>query len=307
MGRLESLRVVDPVLTNIARGYSNAEYIGTKLLPIVNVDKEGGQIPLFGKDAFKVYKTERALKAASNEANIEGFTTTAYSTAEHELAIPLDYREIQESILDLQKAATDKAMGALQLGLEKEIADIVQDLATYPSDNKETLTTNQFDDSGSDPVAIIESAKATLRSIIGKRPNVMVMGASVFDNLKSHSAITGLIKYSSLGIVTLDLLKQIFGIPNIYVGEAIYSDDGSTFSDIWGDNIILAYNTNPSGFATTPYEPSFGYVLRKNGHPYVDKYEGEGGKVTYIRATDNFAVKVLGAESAYLINDVLGS
>lgn len=55
MGRLSKLRVVDPVLSALALGYSNAAFIGDQLLPFVNLDKEGGKIPRFGKDAFKVY------------------------------------------------------------------------------------------------------------------------------------------------------------------------------------------------------------------------------------------------------------
>ena len=50
MGRLSKLRVVDPVLSALALGYSNAEFIGDQLLPFVTLDKEGGKIPRFGKD-----------------------------------------------------------------------------------------------------------------------------------------------------------------------------------------------------------------------------------------------------------------
>lgn len=306
MGRLETLRVVDPILTNIARGYSNNEYIGTKLLPVVQVDKEGGKIPLFGKEAFRVYDTKRAIKADSNKADIGGFETTSYATTEYDLAIPLDYREIKEAMLDIEKNAAIRATEALKLGLEKQIADMVQNASLYPDANKETLITNQFNDSGVDPIDIIEGKKNALRALIGKRPNIMVMGASVFDNLKSHTKLLDRIKYSSLGVVTLDLMKQLFGIPNILVGESIYSADGSTFTDLWGDNVILAYLSNPSGIASTPYEPCFGYTLQLKGNPYVDTYEEAGGKVKVVRATDNYDVKIVGIESAYLLKDVLG-
>jgi hypothetical protein len=45
MGRLSKLRIVDPVLSALALGYSNAEFIGDQLLPFVTLDKEGGKIP----------------------------------------------------------------------------------------------------------------------------------------------------------------------------------------------------------------------------------------------------------------------
>ena len=61
--RLSALRVVDPVLSSLALGYANAEYVGNKLFPIVNIDKEAGKIPKFSKETFMVYQTNRAVGA----------------------------------------------------------------------------------------------------------------------------------------------------------------------------------------------------------------------------------------------------
>ena len=44
MGTLADRRMVDPVLTDLARGYSNASFIFPKLFPLVKVAKEGGKI-----------------------------------------------------------------------------------------------------------------------------------------------------------------------------------------------------------------------------------------------------------------------
>ena len=64
--RLKKLRVVDPVLTQLARGYRNAKYVGESLFPVAELDKESGIIPLFGKEAFRLWETERAIRAKSN-------------------------------------------------------------------------------------------------------------------------------------------------------------------------------------------------------------------------------------------------
>lgn len=63
---LKGKRVVDPVLTSIARGYKNAAFIGERIFPIVQTDKEGVTVPTFGKSAFVEYDTERAVGADSN-------------------------------------------------------------------------------------------------------------------------------------------------------------------------------------------------------------------------------------------------
>lgn len=305
MGHLSDIRVIDPVLTSIARGYQNSEFIASKLFPFVQMEKEAGKIPVFGKETFRVYNTERAIRAESNRMQGLGVSTISYATTEHDLEHALDYRELKESLLDLQQMATNAVMEGIRLKHEKMAADIAQDDSLYPSDNKITLTTNQFNDAGSDPIKIIDDGKSALREIIGKRPNTMVMGPKVFEAIKEHTDILEKIKYTALGVVTLDLLKAVFNIPNIFVGEGLYTEDGTSFEDIWKDNIILAYVTNPSGIAKTPYEPCFGYTLQVKGHPVVDTRQDLGGKLNIVRATDNFDIKVVGIESAYLIKDVL--
>lgn len=304
--RLSKLRVVDPVLTNVARGYSNSEFIGKYLFPVVQVDKEAGKIPVFGKEQFKVYGTKRAIRGKSNRIHLADLDTISYATNEYDLEAEIDYREINESIINLETKATNDVMTGLKLSQEKAIADMVQDDSLYPSDNKEILLTgSHFDDTGIDPIAIIEEKKAALRGLIAKRPNVMVMGAVVYDALINHPKIIERLATTALGIADVNILKQIFRIPNIYVGEAVYSEDGSTMTDVWGDNVILAYTANPTGIASSVYEPMFGYTLQLRGNPFVDKYDENGGKVSLIRATDNYDCKIVGIESAFLIKDVL--
>lgn len=46
---LKGKRVVDPVLTTVARGYKNAAFIGDQLFPVVQMEKEGAKVPTFGK------------------------------------------------------------------------------------------------------------------------------------------------------------------------------------------------------------------------------------------------------------------
>jgi len=307
MGRLDKLRGVDPLLTGLARGYSNAELIGTKIMPKVIVEKTAGKIPVFGKEQFKTYGAKRAIRGKSNRFDLGDFDTIAYSTEEYDLEVVIDYLESSESILNLEKKATTDTTQGLALTQEKQIADLVQALATYPTANKVALTTgSHFDDTGVDPISVIYAKKAILKGIIAKDPNTMILSEKVFNALLNHAAILDRLANTTLGLANINILKEIFGIPNILVGGALaLDDDGTTLSPIWGNNIILAYNSNPTGIAASVYEPCFGYTLQLKGNPFVDKYEENGGKSSVIRATDNYDLKIVGAESAYLIKDVL--
>ncbi|KVN33302.1 hypothetical protein WJ63_04760 [Burkholderia pyrrocinia] len=307
MGRLSKLRIVDPVLTNLAIGYTNAEFIGQNLMPVVEVEKEGGKIPKFGKESFRLYKTERALRAKSNRMNPEDLGSVDVVLDEHDLEYPIDYREDQESAFPLEQAAVQTATEAIQLRREKMIADLAQSPSSYAAGNKKQLSaTEKFTAANSDPVGVVEDGKEAIRMKIGRRPNTMVIGASAYKTLKAHPQLIEKIKYSMKGIVTVDLLKEIFEVENIAVGEAIFADDKDRFTDIWGANIVLAYVPLQRGSQQrTPYEPSYGYTLRKKGNPVVDT-RIEDGKLELVRSTDIFRPYLLGADAGYLITGING-
>ena len=304
MSTQKNHRIVDPVLTNIARGYTNASLIGTKLFPVVNVNKEGGKIPQFTKEAFKVYNTERAIRAKSNRVSPEGRTTIDYALTEHDLEYPMDYREIDEDILPLKVHASQVTTDGISLRLEKLIADLSQALATYPSGNKVTLgASDKFDNDTSNPFTIFDTAKEAIRGKIAKRPNVCVLGALAYKALKNHPLILDRIKYTQHAVITPELLRNLLDFEELYVGDAVYADDSDNFNDIWSDNAVIAYvPPAPSNSDRTIYEPAFAYTLRKKSYPIVDTYD-ESGKVNIVRNTDIFVPKVVGAEAGYLIND----
>lgn len=304
MSTLQKKRVVDQVLTNIARGFTNASHVATKLFPIVSVTKEGGKIPQFTKEAFKIYNTERAIRAKSNRINPESRETIDYVLTEHDLEYPIDYRELEEDILPLRLHATTVVTDGISLRLEKLSADIVQDLATYPTGNKVTLAAgDKFTNTSSNPFTVFETAKEAVRAKIAQRPNVCVLGASAYSALKEHPAVLDRIKYTQSAVVTSEILRQLLDFDELYVGDAVYANDAGVFSDIWSDNVILAYVPNASkDIPRSYYEPAFAYTLKKKNNPVVDSYT-EGGKVEIVRNTDIFIPKVVGSDAGYLIND----
>ncbi len=304
MSHLSKLRVVDPVLTNLARGYSNTQYIGAMLFPIVEVDKEAGKIPQFTKEAFKIYNTERAIRAKSNRINPESRDSIDFVLTEHDLEYPMDYREIDEDIMPLKMHAANVTSEGILLKLEKNIADTVQNLSTFPSGNKVTLSSgDKFTTLTSDPFTVFDTAKEAIRQKIAKRPNVCVLGASSYRALKNHPSVIDRIKYTQHAVITPELLKNLLDFDQLYIGDAVSADDAGSFSDIWSDNVIIAYVPKvQSDIPRTIYEPAFAYTLRKKSYPLVDTYV-ENGKIEIVRNTDILIPKVVGAEAGYLIND----
>ena len=302
MGRLSKLRVVDPVLTNLATGYTNEQFVGDQLMPFVLVDKEGGKIPLFGKEHFKVYSTERALRAKSNRINPEDIGEVDVALDEHDLEYPIDYREDAESAFPLQARATNTVVEGIRLRHEVMVAEMVQNPANYSVGNKIALSgASRFTDDTSDPEGVVSDAKAAVRAKIVKEPNTMVIGYSTWRVLKRHPKLKAILSDTRSRLVQLADLREIFEIENIVIGRAVKASDAGVTTDIWGDNMVLAYVPKASG-DRSPYEPSFGYTLRKKGNPVVDT-RTEDGKIELIRNTDIFRPFLLGADAGYLISD----
>lgn len=305
MSHLSKVRIVDPVLTTLARGYSNNEFVGSALFPEVAVEKEAGKVPQFGKEAFKIYTTERGLRAKSNVLQPETTDPLDYALTEHDISYPIDYREASEDPMPRKQIATNKVQSIIGLRKEFMQAALAQTAANYPSGSKIALaTTACWSESTSTPIANIETAKETIRTKTGKRPNTMILGATAFQVLKNHVSILDLIKYTRSGVVTPELLAALLGIENVQVGDAVYSTDADVFADVWGDNAILAYVPKKlSDIPRNEFEPSFGYNFFKKDMPLVDVYPGEGGKVEYVRSTDIFKSYIVGSDAGYFIEN----
>lgn len=301
--RLKQLRIVDPVLTNLARGYRNAAFVGESLFPIAYMDKEAGVIPLFGKEAFVVVDTERAIRAQSNVITPDDVDGLDVVLREHDIAYPVDYREQNESMFDAESRASRRVVNTIDLRREVTCAKLAQNPATYPAGSKVTLAgASQWSGGGGDPVAVVENGKEVVRGRIGVRPNTITMGASVYQSLKFHPKLQEALGSNERKLITIEHLKMLFGVQDVFIGEALGGT--GTPADIWTDSMTLAYVAKPqAGEQADHEEPSFGYTLRRKGMPEIDTFDTAGGKVRYVRNTDIYKPVVVGADAGYLISD----
>ena len=312
MGRLRNLRQVDPVLTNLATGYGNADFVADEVLPVVDVDREGVKIPKFGKDAFRVYATERALRANSNRITPEDVGQVTVSLTEHDLEYPIDYREDAEAAFDLQANAAYRTKEGILLRREKKVADMVQNPANFPVGNKAALSgTDLFSNASSDPEALIDDARSAVRAKIARDPNLLVLGYASYRFLRRHPKLRAILSTSTTRMLTMADLAAIFQVERIVVGKAVQLSDAGVQSDIWGNTALLTYVARPGPASAngqpsrSPYEPSFGYTLRKKNSAKVDSRLESGGKLEVVRYTEIFEPYLLGADAGYLFTNTV--
>ena len=301
MGRLEELRI-NAYLSEVARGYSNNAFVAEHLFPTIYSEKEKIDIFEFNKEAFNLYDTERAIRANSNVISPDGFKKHTATLTEHDLSYPIDYREEQEAEkVKLQIHATNVVTEGLKLKLEKQCADLVQNPDNYAIENKIALSgSSSFVSQSSDPVKIVDNAKEAISKKIAQDPNTMIIGQDTWTLLKNHTKLRQIISNNSNKLITLNLLKEIFEIENIYIGKSIFTNAKGEFERIWKDTMVLAYVPN-LGSSRTQYDPSFAYTVRKKDALQIDEYTKEGNKVKYIRATDIYTPFLVAAEAGYLV------
>ena len=303
---LAALRVQDPVLTKLAQGYHNLELIGEVLMPTVEIDKEAGKIPKFGRLAFRLPSTVRNLRGTSNRLDPEDITAIDVALEEHDVEYAIDYREENEAIFALRQFALNTTQDVIALGREKEVATLALDESKYDAGNKVTLSgTSKITSKQADIFAMFDTGIRAVKRAIGRKPNVCVIAGDVWAALKEHPAVIEKLKYSQVAIVTPEVFAKLIGIDTVKIGEAVY-EESNQLKDIWSDAIVLAYvaprSTERKG---TVYEPSYGYTVRRQGGLFVDTYKENGGKLEVIRTTDIHKPHLLGASAGYLIKGCL--
>ncbi|WP_386695882.1 inorganic pyrophosphatase [Lonepinella sp. MS14435] len=303
------LRIQDPVLTNLAQGYYNNELVCEALMPVVQIGKEGGKIPKFGRQAFFLPSTIRELRGSSNRLTPEGVDVISVELDEHDIEYPIDYRENHEASYPLKQYALSVTQDILALGREIKVAELAQNPANYVPENVVSLEgAKKFSNKKSNPLEIFEDGIYTISASIGLKPNVCVISSDVWKVLKENEVILERIKYTRTGILTPEIFAELIAVDKVKIGEAVNTPKKGDpkLEKIWQNTVVLAYvspkATNNKG---SIFDPSYGYTVRRNNGLFVDLYIENGGKIEVVRCTDINRPYILGKSAGYLIKDCL--
>ena len=242
---------VDPVLTNVAIGYTNEQYIAEMLLPSFSVKKQTDKHFVYDRGRFRgpSNNAKRAQGANSSEVSLILTTGNPYFAEDHALKQFVADEDVDNAITPTSpyQDATENVVERLMIGREIEAATLLTTAGNYGSGNKVTLTgTDQWNDyTNSDPIGDIETGKTAIHAAIFQTPNVLVLGKQVYDQLIHHPAIIERVKYSQLGVVTPELLAAVFDVEKVIIAKAgkNTANEGQTdtMGYIWGKIALLAY------------------------------------------------------------------
>lgn len=299
----QQVRVVDPVLSQVALGYRHPEHVGMYLFPAVPVQVSGGQVIEFGRESFRLYQTLRAPGAATKRVQF-GYLGRPYALANHSLEGQVPREHLRDASrapgIDLATRAVRSVMATMSLALEYEQAQLARDASAYDADHKVDVSSAPWSDAANgDPAGDIEAGKEAIRASVGIYPNTLLLSARAFSAVKRHPSVVDRVKYTSRDSITPEMLAQMWDLQRVVVGRAIaFSADGQSI-DVWGDDAILAYVPEaPAGME----EPSFGYTYTMEGHPLVEEpYYDANAKSWIYPVTYERAPVLTGITSGYLI------
>lgn len=300
-------RVIDPVLTEVARGYVNGQMAGAALFPVVPVGQRGGKIIQFGTEAFRLYETRRAPGGTVARITAK-HTSDSFSLESHALAegVPIELMEDAAAVpgIDLGSAAVRRGQDIIQLRAEKAQSDLARDPDRYGSDNKDTLSgSDQWTDQDSTPIQYVTDKREVVRSKIGRRPNTLLLGAAVWAALHAHEKVVDRFRYTGRDSITPEMFGSLVGM-RVVIGDAIYFDDDGVPHDVWGNDAILAY-TEIAGVADAG-RPSYGYTYRLRNYPVVERpyYDPDTRSWVY-QIADEIQPVLAGPAGGFLIKDAV--
>lgn len=314
----KAVGLVNRVLTQTARGYKRKTSIWDKLFPEVPVDTRKGEYPTFGKDMFAISEDKRAMTAQSNRGKSPFVALKPYQTTEYDHEIPLDENLIKESnevkLYNLEKGTIKKCKDVVELNKDRRACALAQDASQYADSNKETKVDTFFDDSNVDWITYIAEKMWVVQRETGEFPTDLAWSGAAWSILRTTEQYKAYArKYPNDNLfATKKMLAAILSQDednfklNIHIVNNFYADANTGKNiNMWNNNLLLWYNGAPTGMDADEHNPNFGYTFSLKGYPYADDYFEKDIKSQVYRYTDQYVNKIVGADSAYLIKNII--
>lgn len=301
-------RIIDPVLTTAARGYTNAAHIAPVLFPRVTVTARGGERVEFDRTDFRKVNSRRARGAGTARVRF-GHEGAKFALEQHRLEGALPVEDAQEAMavpgIDLGMRTVDGVQALVSLAREIHAGELASDQANYHADHVLAVAAgSKWNEAGSNPTRDVINAVEKIRSKTGKRATTVVLGPQVFAAVSIHPLVLQQIRYAGgKQIAEESDLARMWRVQNVVVGDAIWVDDADVAHDVWGNVAIVAYT--PIG-TLTRYEPSFGHGYTLAGTPLVETPYHERNPNSWLYPVcEEWSNEIVGQDAGYLIRDVI--
>jgi len=253
-----NLHPVDQILTSLVAEAvpSDDQLIADKALESIAIPERSGTLLLENTRNFMGAGTGLDLKRApgSSRAMIGSFDRSS-QTFKADIFSASD-NIAMEDIFDSQYPGSEEARIArkvsrvLKLDREQRLADVLFNPATFNT----SAAASAFGTAGAEPLSELFDLKDTVFAAAhGINPDTLILGRACFRALAKNPEVRGFVGDSTKGLASgsnllndeavLSVLRDVLGIPNIYVGQALRETavPGATSSEsaIWNGTRVF--------------------------------------------------------------------
>jgi hypothetical protein len=321
---------IDVVLTNIAVAFSqNGGFIADSLFPVVNVKKESDVYYIYGRERFRSVNTKRQRGGEFNTWSF-GISNATYTCDEDALGGFVDDRDYEnfDDPIDPEGDLVEGVTEVLQLGFEKEAADLCRATGSYPDATHYNNPTAVFDTGGSSITmqADIQTLNDVIRGKIGRWANTMVVPPQVAYYMSMDDEIQDIVKhtFNTSGVANNDMLvrgpNESWLLPSTLWGLRVLvplaledtskekqtdyptTDLTTSLTDVWGDDIWIGYVQPSPGIKKV----SWGYTFEQRGWQ-TKRWRAEERESNAFRVTRISAKKVICSAAGALLQNCLST
>lgn len=311
---------VNKMLTNVLIGYTNEQYIADEIFPLCPVDKQTDIIPSINQDYF--FRDDAGVVAEGTAAPDAGYQVTKTDTY---YCLPYGFRHFisdqrrmnEDSPFNSDREASILVAEKMLLRRERAFVTDFWTTGVWTTDVTGGTTTTRWSDfGGSDPITDIRTYKRTVRRLIGRDPNVLVLGDLSFDVLCDHPDFLARVQYGGTpanpATVSVEAMASVFGVRKLLVGKSIYTSiqEGGTitYTANWDDDALLLYVPE----APSVWTPAAGYTFvwkagaeAPNALTWVRKYRDDVILGDWIEARSCFDQKKCVANAGTFFTDIV--
>lgn len=217
-------------LTTISTAYGQAgTWIADRVFPTVPVSRQGDLYWRYPQGSWK--RSIAGLRAPATETPGGGWdvTTDSYFANVYGVHKDIDDQTLTNArgggfdlFSDSSRWVTDQLMikrdqlfaaKYLTTGVWNGLGVDQTGVVSAPAANQFI----QFDLAGSDPIKVISTAIIAMAKNTGFKPNVVVMGPSVYNALLNNPSIIDRVKYVGGGFLTEDVIRQALGVEKLVI------------------------------------------------------------------------------------------
>ena len=328
-----TIHPVDQILTSLVSEVvpSDNQLIANQIFENVKIPERSGTFLLENSRNFMGAGVGLDLERApgASRVNIGSFDRTNLTfkakifSAQDSIAM--------EDIIDSQYPGGEEARIArkvrrvMMLAKEKRAADLLFDATAFSTDTCANIMGGKVDAPGTDALTGLDKLKDQIFSRAhGIHADTLIFGRGVFRALARNPEVRGYAGTAAQGLAsggsmvlsnqaTIDVLKQVLGIPNIYVGEARRETavPGATSSEaqIWdtetifigimkGSDAIVQKSGNVKGMPVAALNFDFGGMV-------AGQYDSLDSTRRYVYAEEVQQFKAIDSTLGFVLTDCL--